>query len=177
MNLTMTVIPFYLIEILKFHAPDEVYGISVWFAIIPLVSFITSTIFSIFLYKPLINMFGNRLKPLFIGCCIISIGSAPLLFIFESFWWLIIFTASIQGVGLAILLNTATSIISDVIGSDDTSSAFVYGIYSLFDKFSSGFCLYFMTQYLLDKEIPLRMIAGALPIGAGFAAFGLCALG
>jgi len=144
MNLTMTVIPFYLIHILGFNAPGDD-GISVWFAIVPLISFITSTIFSIYLYKPLINYFGNRLKPLFVGCIIITLGSAPLLFIFESFWWAILFTASIQGVGLAILLNTATSIISDVIGNDGKSSAFVYGVYSLFDKFSSGFCLYFMT--------------------------------
>jgi len=35
------------------------------------------------------------------------------------------------------MLNTATSLISDVIGSDAENSAFVYGCYSLFDKFAN----------------------------------------
>ena len=156
MNLTMTVIPFYLIAIMKIKEPDTE-GSSVWFALVPLISFIASTIFSLFFYKKMIAFFGNRLKPLFVGCIIIAVGSFSFLFMGESKGWfiLMLFCVPIQGIGLAILLNTATSIISDVIGSDDASSAFVYGVYSLFDKFSSGFCLYFMTQYLLKKEIPL----------------------
>lgn len=125
----------------------------------------------------MIAYFGNRLKPLFVGCIIIAIGSFSFLFMGSSFMWLVLISVPIQGIGLAILLNTATSIISDVIGSDDSSSAFVYGVYSLFDKFSSGFCLYFMTQYLLEEPIPLRLIAGALPMGAGFGAFILCYIG
>ena len=59
----------------------------------------------------------------------------------EKTMWLIFICTALQGIGLAILLNTATSIIADVIGNDDTSSAFVYGVYSLFDKFSSGIFL------------------------------------
>jgi len=144
MNLTMTVIPFYLIEILKIPRPDK-NGSSFWFALVPLISFIASSIFSLFFYKRMITFFGNRLKPLFVGCVIIAVGSFSFLFMGSSFLWLVLISVPIQGIGLAILLNTATSIISDVIGSDDSSSAFVYGVYSLFDKFSSGFCLYFMT--------------------------------
>ena len=49
-----------------------------------------------------------------------------------------------QGIGIAILLNTATSLISDVIGDDAENSAFVYGVYSLFDKFANGFLLYYL---------------------------------
>lgn len=40
--------------------------------------------------------------------------------------------------------NTATSLISDVIGNDTANSAFVYGVYSLFDKFANGGILFFM---------------------------------
>jgi cytochrome c biogenesis protein CcdA len=66
------------------------------------------------------------------------------------------------------LLNTATSIISDVIGNDDKSSAFVYGMYSLFDKFSSGIFLFIITNFFIEKAAWLRVIAGAIPIIAGF---------
>ena len=143
MNLSMTVIPFYLIHVLDVRDPNEHpdKGIPTIIALVPLVSFIMSTIFSLFVYNRLVNHFGNRLIPLFIGCCVISIGSAPFLFLQPSFRWLVFICASSQGMGLAILLNTSTSIISDVIGNDDTSSAFVYGTYSLFDKFSSGILL------------------------------------
>jgi hypothetical protein len=42
------------------------------------------------------------------------------------------------------MLNTATSLISDVIGNDSENSAFVYGSYSLFDKFANGGILLWM---------------------------------
>ncbi len=45
---------------------------------------------------------------------------------------------------MAIMLNTATSLISDVIGNDSENSAFVYGCYSLFDKFANGALLYWI---------------------------------
>jgi len=52
---------------------------------------------------------------------------------------------AILGVGLAIMLNTATSLISDVIGNSDGAGAFVYGAYSLFDKVANGILLYWIT--------------------------------
>jgi len=52
--------------------------------------------------------------------------------------------ASIQGVGNAMMLNTGTACISDVIGQDNTSAAFVYGAYSLADKFANGALLYWL---------------------------------
>jgi hypothetical protein len=46
------------------------------------------------------------------------------------------------------MLNTATSLISDVIGNESESAAFVYGSYSLFDKFANGILLYWLiSQY------------------------------
>ena len=75
--------------------------------------------------------FGNRLYPLLIGVIITIVASVPYFFMRSSFSWLVYIAASFQGIGLAIMLNIATSLISDVIGDDDTSSAFVYGTYSL----------------------------------------------
>ena len=50
------------------------------------------------------------------------------------------------------MLNTATSLISDVIGSDAENSAFVYGVYSLFDKFANGFLLYYIVATYPDDK-------------------------
>ena len=115
---------------------------------------------------------------MFIGAVVITLGSISFTFMVESFGqYLIYLSVAIQGIGLAILLNTATSIISDVIGDDKKSSAFVFGVYSFFDKISSGILLFIITNYLISKPFWLRAIAGVLPIVAGFSAFGLCALG
>ena len=50
MNLTMTVIPFYLNTIIKVPEPDPENGVSATIALVPLVSFIASAIFSLFFY-------------------------------------------------------------------------------------------------------------------------------
>jgi hypothetical protein len=62
------------------------------------------------------------------------------------------------------MLNTATSLISDVIGSDGANSAFVYGVYSLFDKFANGFLLYFIVANYAQNDTGLRYILGLAPI-------------
>lgn len=43
------------------------------------------------------------------------------------------------------MLNISTSLISDVIGKDEQSAAFVYGAYSFFDKFANGILLFLVT--------------------------------
>ena len=74
-----------------------------------------------------------------------TIGSAPMAFINAGHWRCYIYlAASIQGIGNAMMLNTGTACISDVIGNDNTSAAFVYGAYSLADKFANGFLLYWL---------------------------------
>ena len=39
-------------------------------------------------------------------------------------------------------MSTGINLISDVVGSKGSSGAFVYGIYSLLDKFSSGIAIF-----------------------------------
>jgi len=72
--------------------------------------------------------------------------------------WLVYPTSAVQGVGLAIQLNSATSLISDVIGQDNTSGAFVYGAYSFFDKFANGFILFAITSIWISDATALRYI-------------------
>ena len=71
---------------------------------------------------------------------------------------------AIQGVGLAIMLNTATSLISDVIGTDSENSAFVYGCYSLFDKFANGLLLFWLVAKYTEDSHALRYIMSLTPV-------------
>lgn len=62
------------------------------------------------------------------------------------------------------MLNTGTSLISDVLGNDVKSAAFVYGAYSLLDKFANGFLLYWLVaNYSMDPQA-LRWIISLIPI-------------
>jgi len=62
------------------------------------------------------------------------------------------------------MLNTSTSLISDVIGNDTANSAFVYGCYSLFDKFANGILCYYMIAYYSDSPTGLRYILSVTPV-------------
>ena len=74
------------------------------------------------------------------------------------------------------MLNTATSLISDVIGSD-ANGAFVYGVYSLFDKFANGFLLYYIVATYPDDQSALRYIIGISPIICAVIAYLLTYIG
>lgn len=61
------------------------------------------------------------------------------------------------------MLNTGTACISDVIGQDNTSAAFVYGAYSLADKFANGTLLFWLVAAYADKAEPLGWIISIVP--------------
>lgn len=64
------------------------------------------------------------------------------------------------------MLNTSTSLISDVIGADSESSAFVYGIYSFLDKMANGFLLFYLVKDFSVDDKALRFIVSCIPVGA-----------
>ena len=121
----------------------------------------------------------NRFYPLFLSIMIITLGSLPYVFLTSDpkIRWLVYLLSSIQGVGLAIMLNTATSLISDVIGKDAESSAFVYGAYSFFDKVANGVIIFVITSNFNEDASALRWIIGLTPIICSIAAFSLTYLG
>jgi len=162
-NATMTLTPFYLIHVLKFEG-EEGRPTPPQIATVPLASYTTSMLFSIFFYNKMVNRFGNRMIPLLIGVIITCGSSLPFLFLRPSVSWLVYIAASFQGIGLAIMLNIATSLISDVIGDDDNSSAFVYGAYSLCDKFVSGALLVIIGNTVIEDEAWLIWLSSGLPI-------------
>ena len=104
---------------------------------------------------------------------ITCVGFIPLIFLDgnRSVNWLVYLLAPFQGIGQVIMLNTATSLISDVIGNDTSSSAFVYGCYSLFDKFSNGILLFFLVSSYSKKVTALRWIMVVTPISTSVLAY------
>jgi len=109
-----------------------------------------------------------------ISVAVVAGGSIPMMFLSYTkpgSLWLIYPLAAIQGVGIAIQLNTATSLISDVIGSDNTSSAFVYGAYGFFDRVSNGIVLTILVAKFDSSPNALAYILGLIPtVAAGLAA-------
>mmetsp|Transcript_31284 Transcript_31284/g.38691 ORF Transcript_31284/g.38691 Transcript_31284/m.38691 type:complete len:85 (+) Transcript_31284:1100-1354(+) len=80
-----------------------------------------------------------------ISIVVTSLGSFPMAFLGtgDARYTIYLFS-SLQGIGNAMMLNTGTACISDVIGQDNTSAAFVYGAYSLADKFANGILLFWL---------------------------------
>jgi len=79
-NVTMSVQPFYLIHVTGFVTTED-NPTPIAIALTPLVSYITSLIFSLMLYKPMLQRLRNRFYPLFISIMIISLGSLPYVFL------------------------------------------------------------------------------------------------
>lgn len=49
---------------------------------------------------------------------------------------------SYVGMSQSLVLSTGINLISDVVGAKAKTGAFVFGIYSLLDKFSSGIAIF-----------------------------------
>ncbi len=69
------------------------------------------------------------------------------------------------------MLNTATSIISDVVGKDSANAAFVTGSYSFFDKMANGGLLYWMVKDYAKDGPALGYFIGLSPIICSVLAF------
>lgn len=75
------------------------------------------------------------------------------------------------------MLNTATSLISDVIGDDADNSAFVYGCYSFFERCTNGFLICdFISKYSKD-ETALRYLFSSVPTLCSILCFTLAWIG
>ncbi len=75
------------------------------------------------------------------------------------------------------MINISTSLISDVIGNDAASSAFVYGFYSFMDKIANGFAIERTLKLFETDPTGLRVIMAFLPIVCALVAFLLTLLG
>ena len=80
------------------------------------------------------------------------------------------------GLGQAIVLNTGTALISEVIGTRGSSGSFVFGFYGFAERTIMGLVLYLVldSEYMKDKEmkpIYLRYVTSLLPAVSAFAAW------
>lgn len=171
-NVTMTMQPFYLQIVTKYKGDDST-PTPPPLAIVPLISYLFQLCFSIFLQRPMTRCLQNRMLPMLVAIVISIIGFTPLAFLSdnESTRWLVYPLSVFQGIGLAIMLNTATSLISDVIGKDTANSAFVYGCYSLLDKFGNGALLYTMLALYSEDATALKLIMTICPIACSVLAY------
>ncbi len=175
-NVSMTMMPFYLATVTKFEVTED-NPTPVQLAVVPLLSYILSLLFSLFVQRPMTRVLRNRFYPMLVAIFIIIVTSAPMAFLCEENRGWIYPLAAFQGIGLAIMLNTATSLISDVIGNDSENSAFVYGSYSLFDKFANGLILLWMVNQFTENEKALKWIMSVTPILCAVASYILTWIG
>lgn len=175
-NVVMTVQSLYLINVLKFSA-DRKDQTPLAVSITPLISYVASLLFQLFVYKIMLSKLRNRYLPMLIAIIVTSAGSIPLFIIQpETRNWVYACSPFVQ-VGLAIMMNTSNSMISDVIGKDADSSAFVYGFYSFMEKIANGLAIERALKVFEDDEPGLRAIMGGLPIFCCLVAFLLTYLG
>lgn len=125
----------------------------------------------------MLNSLRNRFIPMFIAIIITTAGSIPLFILNEQSRYFVYACSPVVQIGLAIMINTSTSLISDVIGKDADSSAFVYGFYSFMDKIANGVAIERALKLFEKDKTGLKVIMGGLPIFCSIVAFLLTYLG
>jgi Na+/melibiose symporter-like transporter len=175
-NVIMSVQSIYLIRVLEVPQ-DASNPTPIPIALTPLISYIVSLIFQLYVYGWMVQKLKNRFLPMFIAILIITAGSVPMLYLSPNYPWTVYLCSPVTQVGLAIMMNTSTSLISDVIGKDADSSAFVYGFYSFMDKIANGIAIERAIKLLEDDPQGLRYIMCFLPISCSVLAFLLTYIG
>ncbi|CAI2366161.1 unnamed protein product [Moneuplotes crassus] len=163
-NVTMMLTPFYLVHVMMFEQSEET-PTPLAIASVPLASYFSSMAFTLIISKRLNKYFDqrNRLIGLLISSCLVAISSLPFLWITVRLHWVIYVLVAIQGLGMALGLNITSSLISDMLGRNSKTNAFVYGTYGLFDRFASGAVLTICST-VIEEEKWLRILIGVIPI-------------
>lgn len=145
LNVTATVMPLYLSETLGFVGERQI-DTSFAIAAVPLYAYICSMIFSVFGQRRVTERYRSRRAPMVLALLFTTVSSLPLLLLDKYDWCkqMVYPCACMQGVGIALMLNTSTSMISDVIGKQTQSAAFVYGFFSFVDKTANGLFLFWL---------------------------------
>lgn len=131
MNVSQTYWPFYIIYTL--HLSKK------YSAIIPLVVYTSGFVTSLSMKR--INSILGKKPTLLLGSLVMAAAVLWIYLITETTSQQIFGPAIIVGCGSTILLITTLSMISDMIGSNTNSGAFVFGMMSFVDKLSSGVAL------------------------------------
>jgi Na+/melibiose symporter-like transporter len=140
-NMFGAFLPFYLVDVLKLGveaSKTDVVPFTV--ALIPLIANLSSVISS-FTLNRFYARFGRKMA-LVTGTVVCSLSLLSLIFVGQSNAWIVYIVSGFVGLSQPYILSTGINFISDVIGSRVRSGAFVYGAYSLFDKFSAGIAIF-----------------------------------
>lgn len=151
-NLFGTLLPFYLVYVLKlgrssgFDPDVDVAPSKIPFvvALIPLLIYLSSVCTSFVLSK-FYQKFGRK-TALMTGGVLCAGCATFLVFLNSNFSWPIYGLAVLIGVAQSMVLATGINLISEVIGTKGEQGAFVFGIYSLLDKFSAGIAIFLITN-------------------------------
>jgi len=137
-NVSQALLAFYLIDDLHMHESSK--------AVVPAVIYICSFMASIFLQE--LKWTGYRLKAFFTVGAILWMFSGATIYLLPSNMWRYIYLISVViGVGNALIMVTAISMESILVGKDLRGCAFVYGSLSFVEKLSCGIVLYIIEDF------------------------------
>jgi len=78
----------------------------------------------------------------------------------------------VQGFGLGNMLNTSSSLISEMIGTDDESSAVVYASFNILESLSvGGVAAIVLGSGMCDEDFPLKILMAWIPIVCAICAY------
>lgn len=160
-NVTSAMLPYYLESVLGIEKTAKG-GTPVQISLIYLFSTAGCLYNSLFLQKHL-ERYNSRVVLMFSAWLFTLFGCFPIIFLHKEFTFPIFVLGFIFGIGFALALSTASSLINDVVGSKGDHGAFVYGAYSLTDKMCCGILLFFFVGYVKDDVILLKYIIPILP--------------
>jgi Na+/melibiose symporter-like transporter len=164
-NVTCTVIPFYLEYILKYKKTESG-GTPLEFSIVMLISTVGSIFNSLviqYYIEKAIQSHNKRKILMLIAAITVILGCVPMMFLHENNRWPIYGMAFIFGVGFSLGLSTASSLTNDVVGSRGAQGAFVYGSFSFADKLSCGIVLAFFLPLIKTNHLVLIYTMSVLP--------------
>jgi Na+/melibiose symporter-like transporter len=180
-NVQSSLIIFYLQNVLGIDKNVDTFdhGLPIEFAIIPMIIYLSSSITSSVL-KTVYEKIGRR-RAFAIGAVAALIGATAMMFMGPDTKFLMYPLTIIIGVGQSVILNTSISLIAEVVGGKGASGAFVFGAYSLLDKFANGAALYAVMN-IEDVSNPhnenyVRICASIIPAAAVVGAWILVLIG
>lgn len=170
-NVSNTMIPFYCKNILDWKKEDGSTPVEISIFLIILNS--SSVLNSAFLENYIlsfVNKKNHRIIVFIISLFVVSIGCIPLYFLGPNSAWVSYIMAFPIGMGFSMGLSGASSLINDLVGSNGSKGAIVYGTYSFMDKISCGVLIFFMIQFAENNLTILKIFISYFPTISIFAA-------
>lgn len=166
-NVATAMMPFYLTTVLHVGGvttTDEANKTTPWqIAIIPLCLYVGSTGISFFIRK--IGTRISRKIQYVVGVLFTMIAGIPMFLLEPDYEYAMIPLAILYGIGFSFTLNNSTGFVTAFVGENGKSGAFVWGVISLSDKFSSGLALFLLTNLgSLNDSTYIRVSVGGLPL-------------